>query len=280
MNTNFLVPVSVAFSLALLLFLLLVVPLNAQDVDPSSQIAEVESTRTGPASTISVDHEYFRFDRTFSPWHLTSAAITARTRIGSVIGRVNHARRFGREGTQVELDAYPKLARGVYAYVNGGYAPDGLFPEWRAGGEVFGSLPGSWESSVGARWLQFGTRDVVIYTGSVGKYVGNYWISARPFVTPKENGTSASATVTARRYFSDRNDYVGLSFGYGSSPADEVLAEVDLDHNESWKMGLEGERPIVAPLRLTWRLSYDREAYPLQDPRNRLGLKLGLERDF
>lgn len=230
-------------------------------------------------SKLSVDYQYFQFDRTFSPWHLTSVALSRRTPVGSVIGRFNHARRFDRQGTQFEVDAYPKFAKGTYGYLNVGYAPESLFPEWRAGGELFKNLPGSWESSAGVRWLRFPSRDVLIYTGSVGKYVGNYWISARPFVTPKTDGTSVTTIVSARRYYRDRNNYVGASAGFGTSPAD-LVSESELNRDESWKLAFEGKRAIDAPLRLTWRLSYDRQEFPRRDPYNRWGLKIGFERDF
>ena len=260
-------------------FLLLPAGVLAQETDQVSSAIADPRKPTERRSEISVDYRYDRFDRTFSPWHSTSVALSRQTPVGTVIGRVNHARRFDRSGAQVELDAYPKFAKNTYGYVNLGYAPSALFPEWRAGAELHRSLPGSWESSVGLRWLRFESRDVRIYTGSVGRYFGNYWISARPFVTPTDSATSVTTTVTARRYFRDGDNYLGVMVGYGRSPAD-IVSEQHLSYEQRVKLAAEGKRAVHTDLRLTWRLSYDREELSRGRPNNQWGLKIGFERDF
>lgn len=275
MNTHVAARIGLAVSMATLL--VLAQPAGAQDPDPEAR-EEVREQRP-PRTKISLDYQYYRFDRTFSAWHLSSGEVSRRGTMGTLIGRFNHARRFDRNGTQFEVDAYPRIAKGTYGYLNVGYAPEALFPEWRAGGELFRSLPGSFEASLGSRWLKFGSKDVVIYTGSVGKYVGNYWISARPFVTPKDDGTSVTAIVTARRYYADADHYMGVSVGYGTSPAD-LVSEVQLTRDHKWKAAFEGKASIQAPLRFVWRLSYDREEFARTDRLDRWGVKIGLERDF
>ena len=78
------------------------------------------------------------------------------------------------------------------------------------GAELFHSFPKAFEGSVGMRTLFFGSSDVTIYTGSVGKYISNYWISLRSYVTPGSDGTSVfrpaaseGATFLIRRITSD-----------------------------------------------------------------------------
>tara|TARA_B110000211_G_C14039439_1_gene536093 strand:+ start:873 stop:1610 length:738 start_codon:yes stop_codon:yes gene_type:complete len=51
------------------------------------------------------------------------------TKIGSFILKSNHYTRFGKMGHQVEIDAYPRLFKGVYAYANLGYSYTELFPK-------------------------------------------------------------------------------------------------------------------------------------------------------
>ena len=70
------------------------------------------------------------------------------------------------------------------------------------------------------RYLDFSSSGIDIYTATVGKYVGNYWISLRSYVTPDIEGTSVSGALSARRYFSDSEDYIGLKLSYGVSPDD------------------------------------------------------------
>jgi len=59
---------------------------------------------------------------------------------------------------------------------------------------------------------------VMIYTGHVGKYVGNYWIAFRPYMVPDSSKVSLSGFLTVRRYFATADDYIGFQVGYGTSP--------------------------------------------------------------
>lgn len=172
---------------------------------------------------ISLGYTFDYFDKNSNrtdPWHLFSLQYGRKTPIGTVIGRVNMANRFNTTGYQYELDAYPKISENNYLYLNGGYSDASIFPKERLGIELYHSFPYSFEGSAGARFLFFGGSPVKIYTGSVGKYYGNYWFSIRPFVTPSSTGTSVSGLFLTRRYFSDPEDYIGIRIGYGSSPDD------------------------------------------------------------
>ena len=130
------------------------------------------------------------------------------------------AKRFGDTGFQYEIDAYPKISENNYGYLNYGFSQSSVFPDHRFGAEIFHSFPKAFEGSLGIRTLFFGSSDVTIYTGSVGKYISNYWISLRSYVTPGTTGTSVSGQLQMRRYFSDPENYIGLRLGYGVSPDD------------------------------------------------------------
>jgi YaiO family outer membrane protein len=138
---------------------------------------------------------------------------------GSAFFRLNQASRFSSTGFQPEIDLYPRIANGVYAYLNYGYSESVLFPKHRIGAEVFSKLPKSLEASLGFRYLYFGPDSkVIIYTGSFGWYFKNYWLSLRPFITPGNPGTSFSSILSLRRYFKDADNYLGIDAGLGFSP--------------------------------------------------------------
>lgn len=80
---------------------------------------------------------------------------------------------------------------------------------------------------MGYRQLRFDRVPVTLFTGAVGRYVGNYWISFRPYVRAVESSSSASGSVTARRYFADGDHFVGGRIGYGSTPPDQVTLDPD-----------------------------------------------------
>ncbi|MFV8340814.1 YaiO family outer membrane beta-barrel protein [Flavobacterium sp. XS2P39] len=153
----------------------------------------------------------------FDPMQYYALMYRRQTKYGSIIGRVNFNRRFNENGLQYEVDLYPKIAKGLYAYVNIGLSKSFLFPDIRYGIELYKSLPKSFEVSLGLRTLKYSTT-TNIYTGSVGWYTGNSYLSFRPYFTPGDTGTSKSGTFTYRKYKSDADNYLGVSLSVGFSP--------------------------------------------------------------
>lgn len=183
--------------------------------------------------TVNYTYDYFTntaYDK--DPWQLLYVQYARKTALGTVIGRVNYASRFGQDALQFEADAYPKIGENNYLYVNYGFSNFSIFPRQRAGLEWNRSFANAFEGSLGGRILHFdGSKRVIIYTGSIGKYIGNYWFSLRPFITPGDEGTSVSAYLTTRRYFSDPENYVGLRLGAGTSPDERRLLLFDQDQS-------------------------------------------------
>ena len=195
-----------------------------EDLNPS--LAEIATLRKSISSTsmsngIGINYASDRFSDTYDPMEYAYLQLSRRTALGSLFGRVNYSSRFGTHGAQVETDLYPRLADGVYAYLNYGYSNSDLFPKHRAGAEIYTKLPASYEGSVGLRHLYFGpSSSVSIYTGSLGLYFGSYWLSFRPYFIPNNAGLSKSASLTLRRYLGDAESFLSLRAGAGFS-ADE-----------------------------------------------------------
>lgn len=170
--------------------------------------------------TAGISYNIDLFDKVFNPAHAGSVQLGRTNSWGTAIMRMNWAHRFETNGFQPEIEAYPSIVKGVYAYLNYGYSNTLLFPKHRIGAEIFTKLPGSLEASAGIRYLHFNAEtEVNIYTASLGWYVKDYLLLLRGFVTPDEEaGTSVSGSLTARRYFSDADTYVGLVAGIGFSP--------------------------------------------------------------
>ncbi len=188
----------------------------------------------------SLGYRYEDFQEFSDPWEEWSLSLRLRQSWGSLIPRVRHARRGSRDGEQFEVDAYPRLPGRMYAYVNVGYAKDAPFPDWRFGGELYKSFGGGWEASLGGRYLDFGETTVPIYTGSVGKYWGDWWASLRPTVTDKEDGNSSSVSLRLRRYFGSADTYLGAEFSVGDKPALD-LAGFEEGRLDSARMRIEGQ---------------------------------------
>ncbi len=164
--------------------------------------------------------------------------------VGTVIARFSHANRFGLDSSLVEIDAYPRIRKGLYAYLNVGWSPDRrLYPGNRFGAELFQSLPHGMEVSGGLRSLGFASR-VNVYTGSVSKYHGRWLLTTRTYLTPDSTGDSYSLQFQGRRYFGDDVSYFGLRYGTGAAPTDtgslneiEVLRSHVMAGELNWRLG-------------------------------------------
>lgn len=176
----------------------------------------------------------FKSDFNRDPWHFLALSYGRKTKLGSVIARLNYANRFNSNGLQFEVDAYPKIGENNYAYVNYGFSSNSLFPGNRFGFELYHNFPKAWEGSIGMRYLDFNSSGVDIYTATLGKYVGNYWVSLRSYVTPDSDGTSVSGALSVRRYFADAENYLGLKLSYGVSP-DDNRKPIDTEKNLTLK---------------------------------------------
>ncbi len=177
---------------------------------------------------VGIDYEFESFDDSTADWQITSLDYRRSFGFGSMIARMNYADRFDKNGTQFEVDAYPGLARKTYAFVSLGYSTSSLFPELRYSGEVFHNFPDGWEGSAGFRRLEFSSSDVTIYTGTVAKYFGSYWLSFRPNYVDKADGTSTSGRVSLRRYYGGRDEYWEVAAGGGVGKGDgSVITELE-----------------------------------------------------
>ncbi len=147
------------------------------------------------------------------------------TGAGPLIVRINYAGRSSETGIQYELESYPAFGENWYAYLSAGYSDSFLFPEYRIGAELYRSLPNAFEVSGGFRYLSFRDEDVLIYTGSVGKYWRNWFFNLKPYVNFQDEGGSTAFNLTARRYFSNQYNFLSLMAGYGFATDDSRLAE-------------------------------------------------------
>jgi YaiO family outer membrane protein len=250
------------------------------DRNPSNKEARSLMTSLEEGSRLyrfNVDYGYESLS-SIAPWHSGSASLSRESGFGTVVGRFNYAKRFDNNGYQVEVDAYPGLREGLYTYLNYGYSDTALFPKHRVGLELFSNAGKGFELSAGFRYLHF-ADDVWIYTGTAGKYFGNYFASVRPFVTPGRTGTSLSSTWMLRRYFSGSDSYLGLSVGGGSAP-DDALSTVDLERLNSFRIAATGSLPVRRGVYLKFNVGWATEELPANRDRRRLTFGTGFTRRF
>jgi YaiO family outer membrane protein len=186
--------------------------------------SEVDSWKWEAAATHTTDF----LSRGRDPQNEDAWQLRGRTPVGSLIGRVSRADRFGFTSYQVETDFYPHIRNGTYAYINLGASADAnLYPHYRVGADLYQSVGHGFEVSGGFRHLKF-TSGTTIYTWAVYKYYGDWLFSGRMYLTPDDLGVSKTEIFGVRRFFGAEgtHDYIEVRFSRGSSLA---LARTTLD---------------------------------------------------
>jgi YaiO family outer membrane protein len=122
---------------------------------------------------------------------------------------------------QWEAEAYQKLFRSNYVYLDYAWSEQGeFFPKHRGMGEFFQSVGGGIEISLGARFLYWASF-VWIYTGSVSWMKNKDFLAFRSFIS-HQSDWMASYSLTYRRYFSPREDYMYAVISYGTYSDDFI----------------------------------------------------------
>jgi YaiO family outer membrane protein len=184
-------------------------------------------------------------------WRETSLQVGRLTPIGSFTVRGNQASRFGRTDTLTEVEIYPRVRPGTYAFVGfGASGSDGFYPGTRVATDIYQSIGHGFEASVGWRRLDF--DDVTnIYVATLSRYVGNWLITGRAFHVPgAPRLDSNSYHGSARRYFgSDGTSYVGGGYSRGLW-REEIRSATDLIALDSDTVRGDLEMGITSRLRI------------------------------
>jgi len=225
-----------------------------------------------------VEYEYESFDDDLDAWQLLYLQYQRTHGFGSMLYRLNLARRFNEDGVQVEIDSYPTIRAGTYLYLNLGLSDSDLFPDFRIGGEVYQAIRGGWEASGGFRYLDFGSNDVTVITGTAAKYKGNHWIQFRPNYVIGGSGGAFSGNIEYRRYFGGRYEWVGVIVGGGVDIEENVVARQQ-DELDSVGISFRLRKKITHKFLLRANLGRREQEFP-NDTRRSWLIGIGIERFF
>jgi YaiO family outer membrane protein len=229
-------------------------------------------------NAVGATYDYDSFEGQIDPWHTWSVYGRTRTKLtGALIARVTQSLRYEDFGTLVELDAYPSIGKNGYAYLNVGGSGAGFFPKFRFGASYYHNLEKAWEVEGGYRYLGFSSATHII-TGSVGKYLGNWWLNVRLNVIPDDAGTSTSSQFTARYYFKTAEDFFSLQLGTGVSPDEETRDQSQLLNSYRARLGYQ---QLISPKFMIYGYTgYSRDELSTDNFRNNINLSLGFEYRF
>jgi len=215
-----------------------------------------------------------------SPQHLGSLGYSFLIGKQSMGFRANYANRFNRNDLQLETDFYLHLGNKQYMYFNYGYGFNySLFPRHRVGFEYYIPLKYKIDVSIGGRYLNYTSSQVIIITGNVGKYINRSSISLRPYyvVNAQRNQQSFSLIGNYRFFAKNEINFWGLELGFGNSPDDRYSNSQTLGFNQLTAYKLKVERNLmlnrISDIRIGF--GYTREEFITNLFRNRYTLELG-----
>ena len=195
-------------------------------------------------------------------WHELAVWLVRRTGRGDILLRAAEARRFGLEDRQVEVELYPRLRPGTYAFVGVGAAPGStLYPAYRIAFDLYQSVGAGLEVSGGFRRLGF-DAPTNVYVGAVSQYVGNWMFAGKVFYIPGAGLDATSYHTGFRRYLGDGVSFVGLTYGHGFN-REEIRNAADLTTLGSDAVRAEIDRQFGGRFRALAAVGTSRQAQPV-----------------
>jgi YaiO family outer membrane protein len=176
-----------------------------------------------------------------------------------VILKAARAWRFGEHDDRLGIEAYPRLWKGAYGYVDlilspaGGFSPDSSLHV-----EVFQSVLPWMEVSLGARRMAFPGGGVSMLAGSLGAYWGKFHSTLRTFAAFGEGESEFTWIAGLRRYFS-RTNFVWAGVGHGSRSIEGVSVG-DLLGGRSWLGEAGADLTVLRHVRLRGVFALRRES--------------------
>lgn len=206
--------------------------LVARDLDPTNPDYKKALTRIPGRSEANHEIRLIYQPETFSdgrtPFQNGQAALFWRLPKNgpALIFKGDRTRRYGLEDSQFGMEIYPHLWKGASAYVDLNYSPGGasLYPESSGLIELYQALTGSWDVSLGCRYMKFASEKVFVTFGFFGAYVGPFYSTLRIYYSPKSTESKVSWIFLSRWYFADRN-YLYGGYGRGSRSVEIVSTE-------------------------------------------------------
>jgi YaiO family outer membrane protein len=234
-------------------------PGNAQAHKMRSSLAdELRHWQAG----VSQSFDWFNGDRV--GWKETSFAVKRATNAGSVVVRASRADRFGGQDNQFEVEFYPRIRPGTYAYVELGWSPQHeLYPSYRVNADLYHNFGHGIEVAAGIRRLVF-SHPIMLYLVTATKYYGNYSFSGRIYLrpeTPDVPGASRSYHFWARRFWGTADDYIGVRVSRGAS-REEMRGINDADITNSRGIYAEFSKFVARRWGMTINAGYSRDDRP------------------
>lgn len=139
---------------------------------------------------------------------------------GSWAARANYAGREQGTGLMGEAELYYTHNKTLYSYALAAFGNKIVFPQLRLGYSIFKTFGKEIEGELGARYLMTDSANAITAVTSVAKPFGDFWVNLRAYFISDEGDFNTSFNLTTRYYMNNRQDYLSVIAGLGTSPDD------------------------------------------------------------
>jgi hypothetical protein len=225
-------------------------------------------------------------------WNITSIEGTIKTNIDSVhnivfVPKLNLAQKvpvgddyFKTVYAQGQLETYLIMFKKLSLYALYAYSSSTLFSKHLAIVEGTFSLTNGWNLTGGGKMYSW-TKPIFSYTVGLEKYIGNYWITVKPYLTYMHSNCYGSINVGVRRYFKDPKNYIHACFFDGHSA--EIVPHLDSEYllgNNTWGCYMLWQQKLTPSFLLKTVATFRNEQYTNGMNRNVPGFTLGINYIF
>lgn len=156
------------------------------------------------------------YDPSDSPTHYGYVEYLRKFTKSSIIGRANIGNRYNETEGQIEIDYYKNFKKS-YLYTNAGFSNgDYIFPKIRLGAEYYFAPQGSFDFSLGGRYMHFNDNDVELITGQAAYRYMQYTLAYRPYYDVVNSLWTHALSI--QRYDEDKENLIRLEGQYGTVP--------------------------------------------------------------
>lgn len=221
-------------------------------------------------------------------WNITSIEGTIKTNIDSIhnitfVPKLNLAQKvtisdgyFKTISAQEQLEVYVFWSKKLSFYTLYAYSESTLLSKHLAILEGSLSLANGWNITGGSK-MYYWTKPIFSYTVGLEKYIGNFWIIVKPYLTYMHSNSYGSVNVGIRRYFRNASNFIHAGFFDGHSA--EMLPHLDSQYllgNNTWGCYLLWQQKLATSFLLKTAGSFRNEQYTNGLNRNIPGFTLGI----
>ncbi|MEO9967839.1 MAG: YaiO family outer membrane beta-barrel protein [Reichenbachiella sp.] len=147
-------------------------------------------------SFLETEVTYARFSSTLDPWKQIRVGYGVNKKLPWNVHLLT-VDRFSTKGFSLEMEAYPRLSRNSYAFVEASYSPNSFMANYSAGIEVFQNFH-DFEVSIGSKRFEFDRDKFFIHRASLGYYKKEHFATYKLLLSRALNKSTYTHIVRTR----------------------------------------------------------------------------------